>query len=61
MPRHVKRITLGFVPLDLVCDVVKLFEHVEELNCVDIQSPQQVCLSNSATHSQKFASITSIH
>ena len=56
-PRHVKRVTLGFVPLDLVCDVVKLLEHVEDLNCVDIQSPQQVCFSNLATQSQKFVCI----
>ena len=46
MPRHVKRVTLGHVPLDLVCDVVKLFEHVEDLRCVDIKGPQQVRLPN---------------
>ena len=44
VPRHVKRITLDFVPLDLVCDVVKLFEHVEELNCQRIEAAQQVRL-----------------
>ena len=60
-PRHVKRLTLGDVPLDLVCDVVEYFEHVEELNCVDIQSPQQVCFSNIATHSHKFVCIILIH
>ena len=46
MPRHVKRVTLGFVSLDLVCDVVKVFEHVEDLRCVDIRGPQQVRLPN---------------
>ncbi len=46
VPRHVKRVTLGYVPLDLVCDVVKLLEHVEELHCVNIRGPQQVRLPN---------------
>ena len=46
VPRHVKRVTLRFVPLDLVCDVVKVFEHVEDLRCVDIRGPQQVRLPN---------------
>ena len=46
MPRHVKRMTLDGVPLDLVCDVVKVFEHVEELNCQNIKDPQQVRLFN---------------
>ena len=54
-------VTLGYVPLDLVCDVVEYFEHVEELNCVYIQSPQQVRFSNLATHSHKFACIISKH
>ena len=46
MPIHVKRVTLDRVPLDLVCDGVKLFEHVEDLHGVNIQGPQQVCLPN---------------
>ena len=46
MPIHVKRGTLSFVPLDLVCDVVKLLEHVEELNFEFIEDPQQVRLPN---------------
>ena len=56
LPKHVKRITLGFVPLDLMCDVVTLFKHVEELNCVCIQAVQQVrtFLSNLATQGHKF-------
>ena len=44
VPRSVKRVTLHYVPLDLVCDGVKFFEHVEELNCRRIKAPQQVCL-----------------
>ena len=44
LPRSVKRVTLYRVPLDFVCDGVKFFEHVEELNCQWIKTPQQVCL-----------------
>ena len=43
MQRSVERVTLDNVPLDLVCDVVGLFEHVKELNYTDIRDPQQVC------------------
>ena len=32
------------VPLEVVCDVVTFFESVEEVTCVDIMDPQQVCL-----------------
>ena len=34
------------VPLEVVCDVVTFFESVEEVTCVDIMDPQQVCLCN---------------
>ena len=44
MQRSVKRVTLSRVPLDVVCGVVDYFEHVEELECEDIQPPQQVRL-----------------
>ena len=44
MQRSVKRVTLENVPLDLVCGVVDSFEHVEELKCQYISSPQQVHL-----------------
>ena len=44
LPRSVKRVTLHCIPLDFVCDGVKFFEHVEELNCQYIKAPQQVCL-----------------
>ena len=43
-PRSVKRGALKYVPLDFLCDGVKFFEHVEELNCQYIKAPQQVCL-----------------
>ena len=32
------------VPLEVVCDVVTFFDSVEEVTCVDIRDPQQVCL-----------------
>ena len=44
VPRSVKRVTLHYVPLDFVCDGLKFFEHVEELNCQYIKAPQQVGL-----------------
>ena len=44
LPRSVKRVALHHVPLDFVCDGVKFFEHVEELNCLYMRGPQQVCL-----------------
>ena len=44
MHRSIARVTLDEVPLDVVCDVVTFFESVEEVTCVDIMDPQQVCL-----------------
>ena len=44
MQRSMRRVTLEWVPLDLVCGVVDYFEHVEELKCEEIRAPQQVCL-----------------
>ena len=44
VPRSVKRVILYYVPLDFVCDGVKFFEHVEELNCRLISAPPKVCL-----------------
>ena len=44
MQRSVERVTLWSVPLDVVCGVVEYFEHVEELKCQYISSPQQVYL-----------------
>ena len=44
MQRNVKRVTLWYVPLNVVCGVVDYFEHVEELKCERISAPQQVHL-----------------
>ena len=42
--KSVKRGTLWYVPLDVVCGAVDYFEHVEELKCGNIKDPQQVHL-----------------
>ena len=39
----VKSISLKYLPLDVLCDVVGIFEHVKELQCVDIDNPLEVC------------------
>ena len=46
MQTSLERVTLDRVPLDGVCDVVGIFEHMKELKCTDIRDPQQVCLCN---------------
>ena len=56
--RSIESVSLDQVPLDLVCDVVRFFEHVKELQCQYIKAPQQVCLFNVLllTHTIQFAS-----
>ena len=56
--RSAERVTLGCVSLDVMCDVVRFFEHVKELECRAIEAPQQVCLFNVLllTHTIQFAS-----
>ena len=44
MHRNIARVTLMHVPLDVVCDVMTFFDSVEEVTCMDIRDPQQVCL-----------------
>ena len=46
MQTSLERVNLEQVPLDVVCDVVGIFEHVKELKCTHITDPQQVCLCN---------------
>ena len=43
--RSAERVTLDLVPLDVICDVVRFFEHVKELECRYIEAPQQVRMS----------------
>ena len=42
--QHLKSITLNRVTLDIVCDVVEIFEHMKELQCMEICDPQEVWL-----------------
>ena len=51
---HVENITLEHVSLDVVCDVVEIFEHTKEIQCTCITDPQEVWLLYAAMH-------TSIH
>ena len=41
----VESISFDPVPLDVVCDVVRIFEHVKELQCMNITIPLEVCMS----------------
>ena len=43
--RSAERVSLVYAPLDVICDVVRFFEHVKELECQLIQAPQQVRMS----------------
>ena len=43
--RSAERVDLVHVPLDVMYDVVRFFEHVKELQC-RYEAPQQVCLCN---------------
>ena len=42
--RSVERVSFNTIPLDFVCEALKYFGHVKELECRDIRDPQQVCL-----------------
>ena len=42
--QHLESITLNRVTLDVVCDVVEIFEHMKELQCIGISDPQEVWL-----------------
>ena len=42
--RSVERVTLDFVPHNVICEAVGFFEHVKELECQHIIALQQVCL-----------------
>ena len=42
--RSVERVSLVGIPLDFVCEALEFFGHVEELECICIMGPQQVCM-----------------
>ena len=41
---NIENVTLNWVQLDVLCDVVEIFEHVKELQCMNISDPQEVWL-----------------
>ena len=43
-------VTLSWVQLDVMCDVVEIFEHVNELQCMKISDPQEVSLLYALSH-----------
>ena len=42
--RSVERVSLDKIPLNFVCEALKFFGQVKELECRSIRDPQQVCL-----------------
>ena len=42
--QHLESITLNRVTLDVVCDVVEIFEHMKELQCMKVSDSQEVWL-----------------
>ena len=45
MPGVVQKVTLCGAPLDVLCDMLPVFEHVEQLVCLNINDPQEVGLA----------------
>ena len=45
-----ENITLNCVSLDVVCDVVEIFEHAKEIQCTHFSDPQEVWLLYAAMH-----------
>ena len=41
----VQQVTVRGAPLDVLCDMLPVFEPVEQLVCLDIKDPQEVGLS----------------
>ena len=38
------QVTLEAIPLDMLCVIWEVFDHVEHLTCERVSDPQQVCL-----------------
>ena len=45
----VQQVTVRGAPLDVLCDMLPVFEPVEQLVCLDIKDPQEVCTVELAT------------
>ena len=41
----VQKVTMCGAPLDVLCDLLPVFEPVEQLVCLDIKDPQEVGLA----------------
>ena len=50
MQDNIGNVTLSWVQLDVMCDVVEIFEHVKELQCMKISDPQEVSLLYALSH-----------
>ena len=46
VPRRIDKVTLNLTKflLDVLCDVVPFYEHVNELECKGLKDPKQVCI-----------------
>ena len=42
MAGSVQQVTMWGAPLDVLCDLLPVFEPVEQLVCLDIKDPQEV-------------------
>ena len=49
MTGGVLQVTVRGVPLDVLCDMLPVFEPVEQLVCLHIRDPQEVSLAVSST------------
>ena len=49
MTGGVLQVTVRGVPLDVLCDMLLVFEPVEQLVCLDIRDPQEVSLAMVST------------
>ena len=45
MAGGVQKVTMCGAPLDVLCDLLPVFEPVEQLVCLDIKDPQEVRLA----------------
>ena len=41
---NIGNVTLNWIQLDVMCDVMEIFVHVKELQCMNISDPQEVSL-----------------
>ena len=49
MTGGVLQVTVRGVPLDVLCDMLPVFEPVEQLVCLDVKDPQEVSLAMLST------------